>query len=527
MDTSWRQAASALRRAISPTWSLLAGLGLILACGVNAHAQPSGKDKPEPAQPTAQLPTPPDSPKNSGPVLSGNLADVPEVAFAKAPAKGTPAETAHNDLAKQIDNMRAVNKIQTDAFMKELVAKRPDLAGLAMAMGPGCRMSAEQAKHFQVAVNAVRQAQFSIDFTGGFGGAPPGGFGGSFGGGSFGGTPPGFGGGGFGGNFSGHLAKPATDPADRFWDSYLLACRKQDKDPKASRAEREQVALARIAALTQMLAASPPGYRKGLVTFLSGISRVEATQAIAKLAIFSPERQVREVAIDALKVRREKDYTSILVEGLRYPWPAVAQRAASTLAKLDLQDAIPALIDALDAPDPRMPIAKEADGKPALLVRELVRVNHHRNCLLCHPPVGLFSANLGMVLTSDNKMEEIPTGPIPVPGRLMQSPLGGYAFQTTRELIVRVDATYLRQDFSVLLPVPDAAPWPTEQRFDFMVRTRKVNAGEAARFRAALRKRGAGQLSPYESAIHAALCNLTGRSAEPTAAAWRELLASR
>ena len=518
MNRSWRQSTSALRRAISPTWSLLAGLGLILACGVNAHAQPSGKDKPEPAQPTAQLPTPPDSPKNSGPVLSGNLADVPEVAFAKAPAKGTPAETAHNDLAKQIDNMRAVNKIQTDAFMKELVAKRPDLAGLAMAMGPGCRMSAEQAKHFQVAVNAVRQAQFSIDFTGGFGGAPPGGFGGSFGG-----TPPGFGGGGFGGNFSGHLAKPATDPADRFWDSYLLACREHDRDPKASRPEREQVALARIAALTQMLAASPPAYRKGLVTFLSGISRVEATQAIAKLAIFSPEREVREAAIDALKVRREKDYTSILVDGLRYPWPAVAQRAASTLAKLDLQDAIPALIDALEAPDPRMPIAKEADGKPALLVRELVRVNHHRNCLLCHPPGETVTAGSGKL---EPTSAGILTGAIPVPGRPLRPSPAGYSPQP-QDLIVRVDATYLRQDFSMLLPVPDAAPWPTEQRFDFMVRTRKVNAGEAARFRAALRKRGAEQLSPYESAIHAALCNLTGQSAEPTAAAWRELLASR
>jgi hypothetical protein len=60
-----------------------------------------------------------------------------------------------------------------------------------------------------------------------------------------------------------------------------------------------------------------------------------------------------------------------------------------------------------------------------------------------------------------------------------------------------------------------------------MVRTRKVNSDEAARFRVGLRKRSAEALTPYESAIHAALCNLTGRSAEPTAAAWRAMLASR
>jgi len=50
------------------------------------------------------------------------------------------------------------------------------------------------------------------------------------------------------------------------------------------------------------------------------------------------------------------------------------------------------------------------------------------------------------------------------------------------DLLVRVDVTYLRQDFSLLLPVVDAAPWPGMQRYDFMVRTRTVSDNEAVLF---------------------------------------------
>ena len=56
-------------------------------------------------------------------------------------------------------------------------------------------------------------------------------------------------------------------------------------------------------------------------------------RALARLAIFSAEDDVRAAAIDALKVRREKDYTDILVKGLRYPWPAVAKRAADAIKR--------------------------------------------------------------------------------------------------------------------------------------------------------------------------------------------------
>src|SRR5439155_494829 len=83
--------------------------------------------------------------------------------------------------------------------------------------------------------------------------------------------------------------------------------------------------------------------------------------ALARLAIFSEEDDVRQAAVAALRVRRERDYTDVLLRGLRYPWPAVAQRAAEAVARLERTDLVPALVDLLDQPDPRAPVAREED----------------------------------------------------------------------------------------------------------------------------------------------------------------------
>ena len=54
--------------------------------------------------------------------------------------------------------------------------------------------------------------------------------------------------------------------------------------------------------------------------------------------------------------------------------------------------------------------------------------------------------------------------------------------------------------------------------------TRTLNAQDAAAYHAAMAKRGTDYVSPYQGAIAAALRELTGRDAEPTAAAWRRAL---
>src|SRR6202035_2443984 len=133
----------------------------------------------------------------------------------------------------------------------------------------------------------------------------------------------------------------------------------------------------------QIFAAESPEIRLGLIDYLATLPDAEATQVLARLAIFSSEDDVCKAAIHALVTRPKTDYTDTLSQGLRYPWPAVAQRAANTLAKLKRTDMFPRLIDCLEEPDPRMPVVKDLKKKVPV-VRELVRINHNRNCLLCH-----------------------------------------------------------------------------------------------------------------------------------------------
>ncbi|MBY0457974.1 MAG: hypothetical protein K2V38_11590, partial [Gemmataceae bacterium] len=206
----------------------------------------------------------------------------------------------------------------------------------------------------------------------------------------------------------------------------------------------------------------------------------------------------------------ERDYTDVLVKALRYPLPAVAKRAAEAIAKMDRADLVPELVAVLDEPDPRLPVPGKGEKK--LVVRELVKINHHRNCVMCHAP-----AADGVAPASGLGAE------VPVPGQPLPSPSQGYR-QGSPELMIRIDVTYLRQDFSVTLAVADAHPWPERQRFDFFVRERAVTAEEAAIYKEKLTPKEEGVLSPYHRAALAALRELTGKDAAPTAEAWRKLL---
>ncbi len=174
---------------------------------------------------------------------------------------------------------------------------------------------------------------------------------------------------------------------DVFWESYTKVCLQEDKsNAKLDPSQLNHVTTARIAALMQVMAPESVAMRRGLIRYLAGTSHPEATRALAKLAIFSTEDEVRNPAIDALKVRRDKDYTDISLFGLRYPLPAVAKRATDAMVKLERSDLAFELVKFLEEPDPRSPAVKEMGGKKVSVVRELVRMNHHRSCLMCHAP---------------------------------------------------------------------------------------------------------------------------------------------
>jgi hypothetical protein len=294
---------------------------------------------------------------------------------------------------------------------------------------------------------------------------------------------------------------------DAFWDNFRQLCDKDDKSiSQLGQSLQEHAIIARIAALMQVLAPESVAMRKGLVKYLAATSHAEATRALAKLAIFSSEDEVRNPAIDALKVRREKDYSDVLIRGLRYPLPAVAKRATEAMTKLERTDLVPELVSFLDEPDPRSPTIQEVGGQKVPVMRELVRINHHRNCLMCHSP-----AVQGEVPPA------VTTAEVPRPDQPLPFPSDGYQ-NSIPDVLVRLDVTYLRQDFSIMQPVADANPWPEMQRFDFLVRNRVITEEEANAFPAA-----AG-LSPYQRFALAALRELTGRDTTPTPEAWRKRL---
>src|SRR5262249_58727615 len=93
------------------------------------------------------------------------------------------------------------------------------------------------------------------------------------------------------------------------------------------------------------------------------------------------------------------------------------------------------------------------------MVAEMVRVNHLSNCLMCHAP---------SKATTDLVRGRIPDPSKPLP------PLSQY-YEDNNGIFVRADVTYLKQDFSVIQPVERPGQWPQMQRFDYIVRARRVD----------------------------------------------------
>jgi len=156
-----------------------------------------------------------------------------------------------------------------------------------------------------------------------------------------------------------------------------------------------------------------------------------------------------------------------------------------------------------------MPFQKKVKGRPVFLVRELVRVNHLRNCLLCHAPsAGFRDPVRGLVPSPDQ----------PLPRTIRQY------YQARRGNFVRADVTYLRQDFAVLQPVKDHGRWPKMQRYDYLVRVRPPTEEEREAYRLRTRFGQSLPLCQQQEAVLFALRELTGQDLGKSAAAWRKAL---
>ncbi len=457
------------------------------------------------------LPTPPKTP-STGMLITDDLARVPEVQFqepivvkkAKPDQNVSDKERARvaEELTKttrkamlqnahQLAKINYLNLKKRDLFMETLLESRPDLAGLPFMMGDACRVQPADRPDFKNEVTLVRDLHDQ------------------------------------------GVNKAGQKSAERFWTQYdteLLAQRMKKKD----RRHKDQFT---VDSLMQILGPEPREYQLGLVPRLKEFGNERATQALVRLAVFSTDAEVRRIAVEALQKRATKPSTDILLQGLRYPWPSVAQNSAEAAVQLKRADLIPELIKMLEEPDPRAPRVRHERGKKTPVVRELVRINHHRNCMLCHAPgntedvtkdsptnatwteveKGVQSRMVHGFPTLD---PNIVVASVPTPGEDIES-VRYYSFASP-DMLVRADVTYLRQDFSLLQKVEGAYPWPDMQRFDYLVRTRALSESEAQTYREAFADKSAA--SPYRQAALSALRRLTGKDLGTTAEQWRTAL---
>jgi hypothetical protein len=328
-----------------------------------------------------------------------------------------------------------------------------------------------------------------------------------------------------------------------------------------------------VPTLLQMLMPEDAPVRKLLVDILAEIPHTSTTTALAQRAVFDLDAEVRRAAVKALRKRPAEVYRPILLKALRYPWAPAADHAAAALVQLGDRSVVPHLVAMLRQPDPTLP---EQLPNGLRVVREVVRVQHTANCLLCHPP----SFDGGPVLGPDPVLRIPVVGPRTVLNAMTQSSTqmsqsgaaqappsppasGGYGAGTSPvsggnspgattsttiratgsrstpvqvvrtnvrpstqlartdiPVLIRADITFFRQDFSVKIPTSKLTPLPELLRFDFMIRTRKLTPTEASH----LTEKCKDQTTyPQREAVLFALRELTGKDAGQTTAAWRDL----
>jgi HEAT repeat protein len=379
--------------------------------------------------------------------LRKQLLLAPEVSLDALPGSGAA-------LAQVAARMQAVGLVYPGPVV--VTRGRPDLLGLPLRMGFDCHLGKEPAENLQALSRKLR-AHLEASL-------PPGG------------------------------ADPRPDPDTL--ERRLLAHSREWLTPDA------------IPALLQLLQGENKPVRLVLIGLLARIDGPRATQALAMRSLVDLSPEVRESALRALRDRAREDYRDLLVAGLRYPWALVREHAAEALVALGHKEAVPQLVELLDLPDPESPFPVTRGKRKAVLKRELVRVNHLANCVLCHAP--------------SFARADLVRGAVPAPGRPLPAPATTPAYYEHGERFVRADVTYLRQDFSVIQPVLKADRWPNHQRFDYLVRTRPLTGREV---RLHEKEKDAPATGRGREPALFALRELTGKDYGDRPARWRKLAA--
>ena len=422
-----------------------------------ARVQPVEKPAPRPAVAVAK-PRRPKTPRSvlgrlqklDAEELRKQLLDAPEIALDSVP------NTSRNLIGSaRMKHSRAL----AFAGPAALRSKRPDLAMLPLRMGKDCHLGKEPAEALQVLSRMLRTHLDKAGQPGRKGGLEI--------------------------RLDADALRNLLNGQDRDW-----------LKPEA------------VPPLMQRLPGEDTPARRLLVELLGKIRGRKAAEALAMRATSDLSAEVRERAVAELKKRPAEDFSDVLVKMLRYPWAPAAEHAAEALVVLDLKEALPQLVQLLDEPDPALPVYVRKGWERVPVLREVVRVNHLKNCLLCHAP---------SLATTD-----LVRGAVPDPNQPLPPSFTPAYYSGNSGTFVRADVTYLRQDFSVVQPVENVRLWPGHQRFDYLVRQRPLSEERAA---ALMRKhKEEGLRSRQREALLFALRELTGEERGSKAADWLPVL---
>jgi hypothetical protein len=450
---------------------------------------PPKKDVPQPppVDESAAKPPMPDKPVEKKPTIELPPADPPAV-VPSAPVRVTVKRRQNLDaegLRKQLMGMpelyvdrtrptsSSLNSITTLHGRMQVLAARTDLAGLPMRMGHDCHLGKEPAENLQVLSRKLRTiVQASIP-------------------------------------------KDGIDirPDRTVLRESLIEVKPVGPPNAAGNGGAVEGRLvdwltpAAVPALMQLLQAENTPVRTVLVEVLGKIPGKVASEALANRALMDLSPEVREQALNELKSRPAEEYATALLQGLRYPWPAVADHAAEALIALKIESAVVPVIRMLGERDPALPVIVGKGKDARVAAREVVRINHLGNCTLCHAP--------------SPSRDDLVRGAVPTPGQPLPAPATSPQYYETGSLFVRAEITYLRQDFSVVQPVENHGAWPTNQRFDYLIRERVLSDQEAVLIQKQLAER---KTTPHREAMLFVLRELTRKDLGTNVVDWAPLL---
>ena len=247
----------------------------------------------------------------------------------------------------------------------------------------------------------------------------------------------------------------------------------------------------------QMLQVEHSPTRLVMINEVGKCDTVESTRILVARAVFDTSPNVRKAAVELLRKRKPEAYRPAFLSIYRYPWAPAADHAAEALVSLEDKPAIPELVALLDKPDPLRAVYD--DKLQTGVVHEMVRINHMRNCLLCH--------------AVSTKTTDLVRGAVPRVGQ----PLPPMYYESQHGDFVQATGTFLLQDFSLCQPVENAAPWPATQRYDYLIRTRKATPEEMAEL-----KNSPSATYPQRDAVLTTLRQLSGRDLGDSTDAWKK-----